>query len=107
MAPTQAATGPGEHFQALMILVNKLQAVCALMGDNAESAEDGTGMPGLWDTLPIIVAIGGQVCAERRCLRGSTRSGGPSPPPTRAPPRPPLAFLTSRRRPVCGQVERD
>ena len=42
-------------------MVNKLQAVCAVMGDNAESNEGGgEEMPGLWDTLPIIVAIGGQ-----------------------------------------------
>ena len=50
-------------------MVNKLQAVCAVMGDNAESNEGGgDDMPGLWDTLPIIVAIGGQV-RGRACAR--------------------------------------
>jgi len=95
MAPTQAATGPGEHFKALVALVNKLQAVCALMGDNAESAENGSGMPGLWDTLPIIVAIGGQV------------RSGPGSPPTRSPSPAPRQPLTSARAAVCGEVERD
>ena len=57
MAPTQAATAPGEHFKALVALVNKLQAVRALMGANAVSPEDGTAMPGPWATLPLIWAI--------------------------------------------------
>ena len=53
--------GGGSHFAKLVAMVNKLQAVCAIMGDNAESNEDsGNDMPGLWDALPIIVAVGGQ-----------------------------------------------
>ena len=43
----------------LVELVNKLQAACASAGDNSVTAETGD-LPGLWDTLPQIVAIGGQ-----------------------------------------------
>jgi len=50
---------PSPQFTRLVGLVNKLQGICAAMGDNAESSE-GESLPGLWDTLPIIVAVGGQ-----------------------------------------------
>jgi len=62
----QGFAGGSAHFAKLVGMVNKLQAVCAVMGDNAESNEGGGDMPGLWDTLPIIVAIGGQARAMRR-----------------------------------------
>ena len=48
-------------FVKLMELVNKLQAACATAGDNSVDGKAG-GMPGLWDSLPQIVAVGGQVC---------------------------------------------
>ena len=39
-------------------LVNRLQGACTLLGDNAAS---DSSLPGLWDLLPSIVVIGGQV----------------------------------------------
>ena len=39
-------------------LVNRLQGACTLLGDNAAS---DSSPPGLWDLLPSIVVIGGQV----------------------------------------------
>ena len=41
-------------------LVNRLQSVATKLGDNAATAKDG-GLPSLWDLLPSIVVIGGQV----------------------------------------------
>lgn len=40
-------------------LVNRLQSAATLLGDNA--ASDKT-LPSLWELLPSIVVIGGQVC---------------------------------------------
>ena len=47
-------------------LVNRLQSVATKLGDNAATAKEG-GLPSLWDLLPSIVVIGGQVgwlCAD-------------------------------------------
>ena len=49
-------------------LVNRLQGACTLLGDNAAS---DSSLPGLWDLLPSIVVIGGQVRG-----RGSPASRG-------------------------------
>lgn len=43
-----------------MQLVNRLQSAATLLGDNA--ASDKT-LPSLWELLPSIVVIGGQVRA--------------------------------------------
>jgi hypothetical protein len=53
------------HLSRLLTLVNKLQQACALVGDNSASAQAKGGsptdsLPGLWEVLPQIVAIGGQ-----------------------------------------------
>ena len=69
---TGGFSGGSKHFEKLMHMVNKLQAVCALIGDNAEAGSDGKS--GLWDTLPIIVAVGGQV---RPAARRGGRASGP------------------------------
>lgn len=45
-----------------MQLVNKLQRAAGNIGDNAASEGSG-GMPSLWNLLPSIVVIGGQVNA--------------------------------------------
>ncbi len=42
-------------------LVNRLQSAATLLGDNAASAGDKS-LPSLWELLPSIVVIGGQVC---------------------------------------------
>ena len=53
-------------------LVNRLQSAATLLGDNAASAGDKS-LPSLWELLPSIVVIGGQVgcsgCAGcRSCI---------------------------------------
>lgn len=40
-------------------LVNRLQGACTLLGDTA--GQEGSDLPGLWEMLPSIVVIGGQV----------------------------------------------
>ena len=54
-------------------LVNRLQGACTLLGDNAASDQS---LPGLWDLLPSIVVIGGQV--RGRGSPASHRIGSPS-----------------------------
>ncbi len=46
--------------EGVVQLVNRLQSAATLLGDNA--ASDKT-LPSLWELLPSIVVIGGQVCA--------------------------------------------
>ena len=45
-------------------LVNRLQSAATLLGDNAASAGDKS-LPSLWELLPSIVVIGGQVRSFR------------------------------------------
>ncbi len=45
--------------EGVVQLVNRLQSAATLLGDNA--ASDKT-LPSLWELLPSIVVIGGQVC---------------------------------------------
>ena len=40
-------------------LVNRLQSACTLLGDTA--GQKDSDLPGLWEMLPSIVVIGGQV----------------------------------------------
>ena len=40
-------------------LVNRLQSACTLLGDTA--GQKDADLPGLWEMLPSIVVIGGQV----------------------------------------------
>jgi hypothetical protein len=42
-------------------LVNRLQSACTLLGDTA--GQKDSDLPGLWEMLPSIVVIGGQVIA--------------------------------------------
>lgn len=42
----------------LISLVNKLQRACTTLGDHGEAAS----LPTLWDSLPSIAVVGGQVC---------------------------------------------
>jgi hypothetical protein len=44
----------------LISLVNKLQRACTALGDHGEES----ALPTLWDSLPAIAVVGGQV----RCL---------------------------------------
>ncbi len=47
-------------FGGVVQLVNRLQRAAGNIGDNAAS-DGGGGMPSLWNLLPSIVVIGGQV----------------------------------------------
>jgi hypothetical protein len=53
-------------------LVNRLQSAATLLGDNAASAGDKS-LPSLWDLLPSIVVIGGQVRPPLRRNGGGAR----------------------------------
>ena len=44
--------------EGVVQLINRLQGVATLVGDNAASDKS---LPGLWELLPSIVVIGGQV----------------------------------------------
>lgn len=52
-------------FGNVVQLINRLQSACTLLGDNAAS---DNSLPGLWDLLPSIVVIGGQVQSRSMCL---------------------------------------
>ena len=52
----------------LVELVNKLQNACALAGDNSVDGEKLGSLPGLWETLPQIVAVGGQSAGKSSVL---------------------------------------
>ena len=45
-------------------LVNRLQSACTLLGDTA--GQKDSDLPGLWEMLPSIVVIGGQVHSSRK-----------------------------------------
>jgi GTPase SAR1 family protein len=51
----------------LVELVNRLQAACALAGDNSVEGQQ-SDLPGLWEALPQIVAIGGQSAGKSSVL---------------------------------------
>ena len=46
-------------------LVNRLQSACTLLGDTAGQTDKD--LPGLWEMLPSIVVIGGQVREDMCC----------------------------------------
>lgn len=43
--------------ESLITLVNKLQRACTALGDHGEDS----ALPTLWDSLPSIAVVGGQV----------------------------------------------
>ncbi len=53
-------------------LVNRLQSACTLLGDTA--GQKDSDLPGLWEMLPSIVVIGGQVIAPVGCCITGTIS---------------------------------
>lgn len=62
------AQGPGRigfpawiAMESLISLVNKLQRACTALGDHGEDS----ALPTLWDSLPTIAVVGGQVTTER------------------------------------------
>lgn len=42
----------------LIALVNRIQRACTVLGD---FPDDRNSLPSLWDSLPTIVVVGGQV----------------------------------------------
>lgn len=49
--------GSGAGMESLITLVNKLQRACTALGDYGEE----NALPTLWDALPSIAVVGGQV----------------------------------------------
>ena len=52
----------------LLELVNRLQNACAMAGDNSVVGGKPGGLPGLWETLPQVVAVGGQSAGKSSVL---------------------------------------
>ena len=52
--------------EGVVQLINRLQGVATLVGDNAASDKS---LPGLWELLPSIVVIGGQVNRNAEILQ--------------------------------------
>lgn len=46
--------------ESLISLVNKLQRACTALGDHGEE----NALPTLWDSLPAIAVVGGQVSTK-------------------------------------------
>lgn len=56
-----AQSGPPSTFGGVVQLINKLQRACGDIGENAASDGGASDIPALWNLLPSIVVIGGQV----------------------------------------------
>ena len=48
-------------FAGVVGLVNRLQRACGALGEHAGSNDIATSVPNLWNLLPSVVVIGGQV----------------------------------------------
>lgn len=48
---------PADAMENLISLVNRLQRACTALGDHGEDS----ALPTLWDALPSIAVVGGQV----------------------------------------------
>lgn len=48
-------------FAGVVGLVNRLQRACGALGEHAGSSDIATSVPNLWNLLPSVVVIGGQV----------------------------------------------
>lgn len=51
---------PSIPMDNLISLVNKIQRACTALGDHGENS----ALPTLWDALPAIAVVGGQVCSD-------------------------------------------
>ena len=60
-----SAQDHGTTFVGVILLINRLQRACGSLGENATSDDFATA-PALWNLLPSLVAIGGQVCCGHR-----------------------------------------
>ena len=56
------------NLSRLLELVNRLQNACAMAGDNSVVGGKPGGLPGLWETLPQVVAVGGQSAGKSSVL---------------------------------------
>lgn len=48
-------------FAGVVELVSRLQRACGALGEHAGSNDIATSVPNLWNLLPSVVVIGGQV----------------------------------------------
>jgi hypothetical protein len=53
-------------FAGVVGLVNRLQRACGALGEHAGSNDIAASVPNLWNLLPSVVVIGGQV-GTRAC----------------------------------------
>jgi hypothetical protein len=51
-------------FPGVVGLVNRLQRACGALGEHAGSNDIATSVPNLWNLLPSVVVIGGQVSID-------------------------------------------
>lgn len=47
--------------ESLIGLVNKIQRACTALGDYGDADGKGFGLPTLWESLPSVAVVGGQV----------------------------------------------
>ncbi|RZS27755.1 hypothetical protein BHM03_00061276 [Ensete ventricosum] len=47
--------------ESLIGLVNRIQRACTALGDHGDAEESGVGLPTLWEALPSVAVVGGQV----------------------------------------------
>ena len=50
--------------ESLIVTVNRIQRACTVLGDHGGD----TALPTLWEALPSVVVVGGQVLSFSLCL---------------------------------------
>lgn len=58
---TPASASVMATMESLIGLVNRIQTACTVLGDHGGG--DGSALPTLWEQLPSIAVVGGQVCS--------------------------------------------
>lgn len=51
--------------ESLIGLVNRIQRACTVLGDHGGG--EGSALPTLWEALPSVAVVGGQVGSLLRC----------------------------------------
>lgn len=61
----RAKSKTSNDMENLIGLVNRLQQACTVLGDYGV-ASAGDALPTLWEQLPSVAVVGGQVCSIRQ-----------------------------------------
>ena len=69
-----SGSGPPSTFGGVVQLINRLQRACGDIGENAASDGGDSGIPALWNLLPSIVVIGGQVTPHTHPIIRASRT---------------------------------